>query len=107
MLKKDSLIGAKIINGGLFTINVLNSNQELLAGKYSSQRNPEESPNDNWSIASSKFLKLSYSRASLNCEYKQVYTDQEANIFVSRVLDFYGNKDLSALVITPESMGCL
>ena len=105
VLKKGSLVGTKIINDGVFTINVLNSNQELLAGKYSSQRNPEELPNDNWSIASGKFPQLSNSRASLNCEYKQVYTDHEADIFVSRVLDFNGNKDLSALVYDSRKYG--
>jgi len=105
VLKKGSLVGAKIINDGVFTINVLSSNQEFLARKYSSQRNPEELPNDNWNTASDKFPQLSNSRASLNCEYMQVYTDHEADIFVSRVLDFSGNKDLPALVYDSRKYG--
>ena len=105
VLKKGSYIGAKIINEGVFTINILNSNQEFLAGKYSGKRNPEDLPNDNWSIASGKFPRLSNSRASLYCEYKRVYTDHEADIFVSGVLDFNGNKDLSALVYDSRKYG--
>jgi flavin reductase (DIM6/NTAB) family NADH-FMN oxidoreductase RutF len=105
VLKKGSLLGSKIIDDGVFTINVLNSNQELLARKYSSKRDPEELPNENWSIASSKFPRLSNSRASFNCEYKQVYKDHEADIFVSRVSDFSGNRDLSALVYDSRKYG--
>jgi flavin reductase (DIM6/NTAB) family NADH-FMN oxidoreductase RutF len=105
VLKKGSLVGSKITNHGVFTINVLNSNQELLAKRYSSERNPEGLPNDYWNISSGKFPQLSNSRASLNCEYFRVYRDHAADIYVSRVSDFNGNKDLSPLVYDSRKYG--
>ena len=104
VLKKNSLVGKKIRSGNFFTINVLSINQEILAKKYSNNRDPDLISEVTWRIQDN-FVELRDSRLTLNCKLSRVYDSHEASIFVGSVVKYSGDKEQSALVYDSRKYG--
>jgi flavin reductase (DIM6/NTAB) family NADH-FMN oxidoreductase RutF len=104
VLKKESLIGEKIRAGTFFTINVLSINQDVLAKKYSTSRDPEMKSEKTWKI-NNNFAEINNPRVILNCKLVQIYSSHAADIFVGAVLKYSGDTSLSALIYDARTYG--
>lgn len=97
VLKKDSQIGSLIRLVNFFSINVLSSNQEHWAKKYSEQRNSDTIKDEIWNI-DSNFASLPGARVIICCKLKQIYDSHAANIFVGSVVQYSEGSKISALI---------
>ena len=104
VLKKESLIGEKIRAGDFFTINVLSLDQDILAKKYSTPRDPELKSEKTWKV-NNNFVELNDARVSLNCKLVHIYSSHASNIFVGAVLKYSGNAYQSALIYSARAYG--
>lgn len=98
VLKKQSLVGEKIKNNYLFSINILSENQDSLAKKYSANRLPEGTLDSDWKINNNNFAELSNCRAILNCKLLKIYDTHAADIHVGTVMNYSGVRNQLPLI---------
>ena len=87
VLKKESLIGAKIIKNKYFSINVLTNTQKKYAEYYSREREPDQIDDNKWQIENTRHATFLKSRVIFECELYELIDTYPANIFVGKVID--------------------
>ena len=87
VLKKESLIGAKIIKNKYFSINVLTNTQKKYAEYYSREREPDQIDDNKWQIENARHATFLDSRVIFKCELYELFDTYPANIFVGKVID--------------------
>ena len=87
VLKKASLVGAKIIKNKSFSVNVLTSIQKKYAEYYSGERKPDDIDDKKWHIENKKYAILKDSKVFFKCDLIEVIESYQANIFIGKVLD--------------------
>jgi len=98
MLKRDSLIGRRIILNEYFTLNVLSTGQESLAKYYSGLRLPDLVTDDKWDIKNYRYANLRKAKVIFNCKFLNVFKEYNANIYVATVLESFINEGKSPLI---------
>lgn len=87
VLKKESLVGNKIISNKNFSVNVLAESQQHYAKYFSQERNPDVIDDNKWHVENIIYAELKNAKVVFNCELSSVIEFYSANVFVGKVLN--------------------
>lgn len=98
VLKKESLVGNKIISNKNFSVNVLAESQQHYAKYFSQERKPDVIDDIKWHIEYMIYAVLQNAKVVFNCELSSVIESYSANVFVGKVLNIKNSSGTSPLI---------
>ena len=98
VLKKESLVGNKIISNKNFSVNVLAQSQQHFAKYFSQERKPDVIDDNKWHIEDMIYAVLQNAKVVFNCELSSVIESYSANVFVGKVLSIKNSLGTSPLI---------
>ena len=98
VLKKESLVGNKIISNRNFSVNVLAESQQHYARYFSQERKPDVIEDNKWHIENLIYAVLKNSKVVFKCELLSVIESYSANVFVGKVLIIKNSLESSPLI---------